>query len=84
MAHLDGLKIFKEVDANFTLAQGEQFTIRDLMMVDEEALLKLSDDELVVLVRRGYMPWVYAHLYSMTNFSRIINRAANVVSSQEA
>jgi hypothetical protein len=53
------------------------------MMVDEEALLKLPDDELVALVRRGFMPWIYAHLYSMTNLSRIINRADHVVSPQE-
>jgi len=83
VAHLTGLNIFKSVDANITLARGERFTIRDLMMVDEEALLKLPDDELVALVRRGFMPWIYAHLYSMTNLSRIINRADHVVSPQE-
>jgi hypothetical protein len=67
------LDIFKAVDANITLASGKTFTIRNLSMVDEAAMLKLPDDKLIGLVRSGYLAWIYAHLYSLTNFSKIMS-----------
>jgi hypothetical protein len=66
------LNIFKAVDANITLAGGKKFTIKNLLMIDEQALLKLPDEELIKFVRKGFMAWIYAHLYSLTNFRRII------------
>jgi len=38
--------------------------------------------EIVTLVRDGYMPWIYAYLYSVANFSRIPNRVGNVVKEE--
>lgn len=66
------LNIFKAVDANITLVGGKKLTIKNLLMIDEQALLKLPDEELIKLVRKGFMAWIYAHLYSLTNFRRII------------
>ena len=77
------LNIFKVVDANITLQGGDSYAFRNFLMVDEEAMYKLADDTIVRLVRLGYMPWIYAHLYSITNFSRILNRAGNVVKEDE-
>jgi hypothetical protein len=51
-------------------------------MVDEEAIYRLPDEEIVRLVRQGYMPWIYAHLYSVTNFNRILNRVGNVAKEE--
>ena len=76
--HIKGLNIFKAVDANITLPGGDNFAFRNFLMVDEEALYRLPDEEIVKLVRQGYLPWIYAHLYSVTNFSRILNRVGNV------
>jgi hypothetical protein len=76
--HIRKLNIFKSVDANMTLAGGETFTYRNFLMIDEETMYRLSDDEIVKLVRSGYMPWIYAHLYSVTNFGRTLNRVGNV------
>lgn len=70
--HLKGLNAFKPIEANIRLSSGEQFTVKNLMMIDEPALHKLPDNEIAQLVRRGYLAWVYAHLYSLTNFNRII------------
>ena len=81
--HLVDLNIFKAVDANFALPSGDKYTLGGLSMIDEDALNKLSDSELVALIRRGYLPWLYAHLYSMTNFSTILNRMGNVVLQKE-
>jgi len=81
-SHIKGLNIFKTVDANITLAGGEKFTFRNFLMVDEEAIYRLPDEEIVRLVRQGYMPWIYAHLYSVTNFNRILNRVGNVAKEE--
>jgi hypothetical protein len=77
------LNIFKSVDANISLQSGENFAFRNFLMVDEEAMYRLADEEIVKLVRQGYMPWIYAHLYATTNFSRILNRMKNVVKKQD-
>jgi hypothetical protein len=71
ISHVKELNIFKAIDANLTLVSGKTFTIKNLSMVDEAQMLKLSDNELVTLVRKGYLAWIYAHLYSLTNFSKI-------------
>lgn len=65
------LDIFKSVDANITLASGKTFTIRGIWTVDEQKMLQLPDADLLNLVKRGYLAWIYAHLYSMTNFAKI-------------
>lgn len=65
------LEIFRTVDANVTFPDGQTLTIKNLWMVDEQKMLKLPDADLLNLVRRGYLAWIYAHLYSMTNFTRI-------------
>lgn len=69
------LNIFKAVDANINFAGGGTFTIKNLSIVDEQALMNLSDSDLVTLVRRGYLAWIYAHLFSITNFIKITGRA---------
>jgi len=70
--HIEGLNVFKPIEANIRLSSGEQFTVKNLMMIDEPALKKLPDSELSQLVRKGYLAWIYAHLYSMANFNRLI------------
>jgi hypothetical protein len=42
------------------------------MMVDEAAMLKLEDEKIVNLVRTGFMAWIYAHLYSLSNFRNLM------------
>jgi hypothetical protein len=84
VSNLTELNLFKAVDASITLAGGERFTIRDMSMVDEEALHGLADNELAGLARKGYLSWIYAHLHSIANFSTIINRADHVVPQKKA
>ena len=46
------------------------------MMVDEQGIFGLDDDKIVHLVRKGYLAWVYAHLYSLSNFRSLMALAA--------
>lgn len=73
---IKALDIFKPVDANLTLAGGQRVSIKNLSRVDEKALQKLKDDQIVELVRSGDMAWIYAHLHSLGNFKRIVARAS--------
>ncbi|MDP2157343.1 MAG: SapC family protein [Nitrospirota bacterium] len=75
VSQIRDLNIFRAVDANISLTGGKKFTIKNLSMIDEQALLKLSDEQLIKLVRSGALAWIYAHLYSLTNFSKIVTRA---------
>ncbi len=72
VSQVKGLDIFKPIEANIRLSSGEQFTVKNLTMIDEIALKKLPDSELAQLVRKGYLAWIYAHLYSLANFNRLI------------
>ncbi len=75
MDAIKDLDIFKDVNAQITLQNKEQFHIPNLLMVDELKLRELSDEKIVDLVKRGYLAWIYAHLYSLTNFAKILNKA---------
>jgi hypothetical protein len=69
-------KLFKDVSANITLAQGEKIGFGRLMMVDEMGIFNLDDDKIVNLVRTGYLAWIYAHLYSLSNFRTLMKLAS--------
>lgn len=67
--------LFKDFSANITLPAGEKLGFAGLMMVDEEKIFALEDEQILNLVRIGYMPWIYAHLYSLSNFRSLMTIA---------
>lgn len=67
-------ELLKSVDASIKLADGKQFTMRQLQVIDEEKVKNLSDEHLLLLARKGFLAWVYAHLFSISNFARVISR----------
>ncbi|MDD2318051.1 MAG: SapC family protein [Desulfobacterales bacterium] len=74
---LEEYQLFKEVAANITLPAGEKIGLGGLLMVNEEAMLKMEDEKALRLFRSGYLTLVYAHLSSLTNF-RSLMAIANV------
>lgn len=70
---LEEYGLFKDVSANITLPAGEKIGFGRLMMVDEDAMLKLEDEKILNLVRSGFLAWIYAHLYSLSNFRSLMN-----------
>lgn len=73
---LQEAELFRDVSANITLPKGEKIGFGKLLMVDETALMKLEDEKLLNFVRSGFLAWVYAHLYSLSNFRVLMNLAA--------
>ena len=77
IAKLDELKVFKEFSADITLPAGEKLGFKGTMMVDEKAILEIDDKDVLALFRRGFLAWIYAHLYSLSNFRALGRLEAN-------
>ena len=77
---LDTLREFDlltDVAANINLPGGERFAIAGLMMVDERKLQALPDEKVTRMFRSGELAWTYSHLFSLSNFNRLIVNAAS-------
>ncbi|NOX25423.1 MAG: SapC family protein [Deltaproteobacteria bacterium] len=66
--------LLKSVNASITMADGQKFNLPNLQIIDEEKLKDLADEDLLLLARKGFLAWVYAHLFSISNFARVINK----------
>ena len=66
--------LLKDFAADVTLPAGEKLGFRGLKMVNEKALLELDDDKALDLFRRGFLAWIYGHLFSLGNF-RVLGAA---------
>ncbi len=75
---LKELELFRDVSANITLPKGEKLGFAGLMMVDEAKMLALEDEKALEIFRKGYLSWIYAHLYSLSNFRPLMNMASKV------
>lgn len=69
-------ELFRDVSANITLPKGEKLGFAKLMMVDEAKMIALEDENALELFRKGYLSWIYAHLYSLSNFRPLMNLAS--------
>jgi hypothetical protein len=65
---LDEFGLFQEFSADITLPAGEKVAFRGLMRIDEKALMNLDDEKALELYRKGFLAWIYAHLFSLSNF----------------
>jgi hypothetical protein len=68
-------ELLVDAAANANLPGGERYSMKDLMVVDERKLQALPDEKLLRLFRSGGLAWVYSHLISIGNFSRLVAKA---------
>jgi hypothetical protein len=66
---LEEYGLFKDFAADITMPAGEKFAFRGLMRIDEKSLLELEDEKALELYKKGFLAWIYAHLFSLSNFS---------------
>ena len=65
--------------------EGDPFTLAGMYRVVEEKINALTGDKLKELVHNGVLPRIYAHLMSMSNFTRLLaRRAARVKPARKA
>jgi len=55
---------------------GDPFTLSGMFRVAEQKISELPGDRLKELVQNGVLPRIYAHLMSMSNFTRLLARRA--------
>ena len=68
--------LLMDVAANVKLSGGKRYSMAGLMMVDERKLQALPDEKILRLFRSGELAWIYSHLISISNFRRLLNKAA--------
>ncbi|MCK5544634.1 MAG: SapC family protein [Desulfobulbaceae bacterium] len=68
---LDEFGLFQEFTADITLPAGEKIALKGLMRIDEKALMNLDDEKALELYRKGFLAWIYAHLFSLSNFRQM-------------
>lgn len=74
--HLNSLGLLTEMSAKAELTDGTSLVMNGLMIVDEQKLLALDDAQASSLFKSGELAWVYAHLISLSNISRLLDRVA--------
>jgi hypothetical protein len=57
--------------------EGAPFTLSGMFRVAEQKIDDLPADKLKELVKNGVLPRIYAHLMSMSNFTRLLARRAH-------
>lgn len=63
------------VAQGITLRQGDKDQrLNGLYLVDEKKLNNLSNEDFLELRRRGFIPYIYAHILSLHQFSRLAMR----------
>jgi hypothetical protein len=68
--------LLTEMSAKAEMADGTSFVMNGLMIVDEKKLLELDKNKANELFKSGELGWIYAHLISLTNMSRLLDRIA--------
>jgi hypothetical protein len=76
--------LLKDFSADITMPAGEKLGFRGMKMVNEKALLELEDEKALELFKRGFLGWIYGHLYSLSNFRALGASEAKKVSAGEA
>lgn len=74
-AALKALDLFQTVSVEIRSPSGERSSFNGFSAVSEERLSALPDEAFADLRRKGYLPAIYAHLISLTNFGALGDRA---------
>lgn len=71
---LDARGLFKEMSSKTELTDGRNFVLNGIYVIDEEKLMSASDQETAEMFKSGEAGWVFAHLISLSNMGRLVDR----------
>lgn len=74
VTHLTKLNVLTELSAKAELVDGRNFLLNSLWVVDEQKLQALDRSKAHALLKAGELGWIYAHLISLSNMNRLIDR----------
>ena len=64
------------------LKNGPSFVMNGLMVVDEQKLLALDEPKVIDLFKSGELGLIYAHLISLGNIKRLMERISTRITEQ--
>jgi hypothetical protein len=73
---LKDLGLLMQMNAKADLFDGTSLTVNGLMVIDERKLLQLTDAQALEVFRAGELSWIYAHLVSLSNLNRLVDKLA--------
>lgn len=68
------LELISPLNLSYKTPDGDERKITDLMGVEPEKLSKLSDEDYLKLRKAGFLDPIYAHLVSLENINRLLQR----------
>ena len=68
---LQELKLLDKRDLQVHRADGSHFLLKDFRIINEETFRQLDDATLLEFHKQGWLPWVYAHLLSLSNLQTL-------------
>ncbi len=74
--HLDSLGILVQMSAMAEMKTGEKYLVNNFLMVDETKLRAIDSLNLGRMFQSGELAMIYAHLMSLSNLGRLIDRLA--------
>jgi hypothetical protein len=63
--------------------EGAPLALSGMSRVNEQKLMALEAEPIKSLMTRGYLAAVYAHVASLANFQRLLDRRASMAGRQE-
>jgi hypothetical protein len=81
---LQSLGLLKAADSQARMADGREFRLQGLFVVDEAKLRALDKDQVQTLFADGILGLVYAQLLSMGSLSNLIDRMSRRLTAAEA
>jgi hypothetical protein len=67
-------ELLSEITARADLSGGGKYILKGLHIIDEAKLQQLSPEQAVQLLRSGLLALIYAHLMSLSNTARLVDR----------
>lgn len=63
--------------ADVTLKDGQTLSLSGFKVIDEARFNQLPDEELLAWRRKGWLPLIYAHFFSVGNWAGLVDRTAS-------
>ncbi len=73
---LQELDLLEPMQAQISLPSGRKFGLGGFQAVSRERLKKLSDEQLLALVKSDELELIYMHMHSLHNLQNLVNRIA--------
>jgi len=77
------LGLLEPMQAQIKLKTGKQVSLTGFKCVSREKLNALAPDKLADLAKSGALELIYVHLYSMKNFTEMMERLSKTLSTDD-